>query len=245
MIPPEQIAAIERATASAVAPERVVELPGWLVCLDAGAIGRAKSAVPLTHTLGADRIGEIESLYRDAGRAALFRVAEAEGLGGLRTALAQGGYLASTPTWVATAETRAVMERAPAGPVELAAAPPPGWGQVFMGPGFDPQEGAQRVAALSRSPGAAFAALRAGPEIVAVGVAAFGHGWASVHGMRTKADQRGRGLASLILGALAREALSRGYAQMFLQVEDPNPARALYRRLGFMEQWRYQYWARP
>ena len=43
------IEAIERATLDAVSPERVESLPGWLLPMDSGTVGRARSAVPLSH----------------------------------------------------------------------------------------------------------------------------------------------------------------------------------------------------
>ena len=43
------IEALERATVEAVAPPEVAEIGPWLVPLDDGTIGRAKSAVPLVH----------------------------------------------------------------------------------------------------------------------------------------------------------------------------------------------------
>jgi len=115
---------------------------------------------------------------------------------------------------------------------------------VFMGEGFDPEDGANRVAALRRSPGAVYGAVRLGHRTVAVGVASFGHGWAGVHGMRTALDCRGRGCASQVLAALGRAMAARGVPQVFLQVEEANAARALYRKAGFKEAWRYRYWRR-
>ena len=74
-------------------------------------------------------------------------------------------------------------------------------------------------------------------------MASFSHGWASVHGMRTAQDCRGRGLAQSVLAALADAARAKGYDRMFLQVEAHNAAAlALYRRCGFSLAWTYSYW---
>jgi len=124
--------------------------------------------------------------------------------------------------------------------------PRPAGPEVFLGEGFDPVEGASRVKTLSRAPGSLFASVREDGRTVAAGAAAFGHGWASVHGMRTAQDRRGRGLAGRILAALAQEALKRGHDRIFLQVQADNPAaQALYRRAGFTLAWSYDYWSRP
>ena len=68
--------------------------------------------------------------------------------------------------------------------------------------------------------------MRENGATVAAGAMAFGHGWASVHGMRTEQSQRGRGLAGRVLAGLAQAAL------------------ALYRRAGFETRWQYCYWQR-
>jgi hypothetical protein len=40
---------IERATLQVVVPDEMVCLPGWLVPVFSGTVGRARSAVPLQH----------------------------------------------------------------------------------------------------------------------------------------------------------------------------------------------------
>ena len=114
---------------------------------------------------------------------------------------------------------------------------------MFLGEGFDPIDGASRVRTLSRAPQALFASVREDGRTVAAGMASFSHGWASVHGMRTAQDCRGRGLAGRVLSALADAARSKGYERMFLQVEAHNAAAlALYKRCGFELAWTYAYW---
>ena len=65
---------------------------------------------------------------------------------------------------------------------------------------------------------------------------------AGVHGMRTAPAYRGKGHASAILAALGRAARDRGVTRVFLQVEEANPARRIYRAAGFSPAWRYHYW---
>ena len=135
---------------------------------------------------------------------------------------------------VSAAEPAVVLER-----------PDAAWAGVFTGEGFDPVDGANRVAALTRAVDAVYGAVREGEATLAVGVAAFGHGWGSVHGMRTDKARRGEGLAARVLTGLARAAGERGTPQMFLQVEEANAAaRSLYARAGFSTAWRYFYWSR-
>ena len=116
---------------------------------------------------------------------------------------------------------------------------------MFTGEGFDPADGANRVAALTRSADAVYGGISEGERTIAVGVAAFGHGWASVHGMRTDRARRGEGLAGRVLAGLGAAAQARGIERVFLQVEEGNTgARSLYRGVGFERAWRYLYWSR-
>lgn len=234
---------LERATVVGVAPAKVVEIDGWLAALDGGTIHRAKSAVPLSHAAGPDALSALEAAYWTEGLQPAFRIAEAAGLKGVREALTARGYQGVQPTLVKVgdaARLAAFRDR----PGEVLERPDAAWGEVFMGEGFDPEDGASRVAALSRSPDALYGQVREDDRTVAVGVVTFGHGWAGIHGMRTAQDRRGRGLASQVLTGLGRAIAARGVTRVFLQVEEPNPARSLYRKAGFAEAWRYRYWAR-
>lgn len=237
------VEAMERATVAAVAPPEVLEIGGWLVPLDATTVGRAKSAVPLSHSPGFDVLPEILATYADRGLPAALRIADTPALEGARNYLTKQGFRPSKPTLVKVADV-ATLAAFAEGPVEILDTPDAGFASVFLGEGFDPEDGVQRVRVLKRSPDAAFAAVRDDGRTVAVGAASFGQGWGGIHGMRTALDQRGRGHAGRILAALGREMQARGLARVQLQVEEPNPARSLYRKAGFTAAWRYQYWTR-
>ena len=241
---PADIESLERATVEGVAPASVVEIAGWLVPLDDGAIGRAKSAVPLRHDLDASAIGEIEAAYWTQGLSPAFRIADKPGLRAVRDALATRGYETGKPTVVEVGDVdrlAALRDR----PGDLLTTPDEAWGAVFLGEGFDPADGASRVAALTRSPDALYGCVREDGRTVAVGCVTFGYGWAAIHGMRTDADKRGRGLASQVLAALGRATQARGIDRVFLQVEEGNKdARSLYRKAGFQPAWPYRYWSR-
>jgi len=235
------IAAIERDTVAAVAPPEVLEIGGWLVPLDAGTIGRAKSAVPLRHDLGPEALGEIVDAYRSRGLPPAFRIADVPGLEPVRAALDRWGFTGQQPT---VFKTGSVTELAAfsTDSARILNRPDEAWAAVFLGEGFDPADGAHRVAALTRSPGGVYAAAGADGQTQAVGVMSFGAHWAGIHGMRTAPAHRGRGLASAVLAALGRAAQARGVKDVFLQVEEPNRARRIYRRAGFRPIWRYRYW---
>jgi ribosomal protein S18 acetylase RimI-like enzyme len=247
------IEAIERATLAAVAPQAVEEIDGWLLPFDGGTIGRAKSAVPLRHTLdgasegaGAARLIEaIERRYAAQNQPTMLRLPDRPGFDPFKQILRQRGYQSGRATQVQVGATAKVLQVTDQPHADLDSRPDPAWAALFLGEGFDPVDGASRVLSLSRAAGTLFASVRENGRTVAAGAGAFSHGWASLHGMRTERAKRGRGLAARVLAALAQAALERGAGHMFLQVEQGNlAALALYRRAGFETAWCYDYWSR-
>jgi len=239
----QDIGAIERATLAAVAPQQVSALPGWLLPMDPGTVGRAQSAVPLIHDLAAITPWQaVAERYREAGFRPALRLPEQAAFAPLHAELAGAGWRRTQPTQVQVASLEGLLLADPAG-CELALQPDAAWMAMFLGEGLDPVDGASRSAALARARESRYASLREDGETRACGMACFAEGWLSVHGMRTAAAHRGRGLATRVLAAMAQEARARGIAQVFLQVDGSNtPALSLYRRLGFAEAWTYAYW---
>ena len=241
---PADIESLERATVEGVAPAKIREIPDWVIPLDGGTIGRAKSAAPLRHDVDAAALSEIEATYWTEGLSPAFRIADKPGLRAVQDALATRGYVTGKPTVIEVGDVDR-LARLRDKPGDLLSMPDEAWGQVFLGEGFDPEDGASRVAALSRSPDAMYGCVREDGRTVAVGCVTFGHGWAGIHGMRTNAECRGRGLASQVLAALGRAAQHRGINRVYLQVEEGNKdARSLYRKAGFQPVWPYRYWSR-
>ncbi len=241
------VEAIERATVAAVSPGALEEIPGWLLPFDSGTVGRARSAVPLAH--GAPDwtvLEDIEARYAARAVPVMWRLPNIPAFDAFSALLRARGYEAGKPTHVQTAAVTSVMKVSPGPFAQTALRPDAQWAAVFVGEGFDPVDGASRVATLSRAPDAVFASIRDGDETVAAGMGGFSHGWASVHGMRTAQHCRGRGLAGRLLATLADAAQSRRIERMFLQVEASNAsALALYRRAGFATAWTYSYWKKP
>jgi len=252
---PADVEAIERATVAAVVPDAVEEIAGWLLGFDAGTVGRAKSAAPLSHrpaaAASADGIVDaIVARYAARGLPAVIRLPVVPGLDAVRDALGRRGLRPGPATLVQVARTVDACRMASPDGVHLADRPDAAWTSAFLGEGFDPVDGASRARSLARSTDTMFASVREEPgpgmdAAVAIGAGAvsFGYGWAGIHGMRTARARRGQGIAGRILTALARVASDRGVHRLFLQVEAANaPALALYRRAGFVTAWRYEYW---
>ncbi len=66
--------------------------------------------------------------------------------------------------------------------------------------------------------------------------------WALFGAVEVEPAARRRGLATAVMGALARQAYAEGATAAYLQVEaDNEAARALYDRLGFTDHHGYHY----
>jgi GNAT superfamily N-acetyltransferase len=241
----EDTEALERATLAAVPPQEMVALDGWLVALDPGTVGRAHSAVPTRHVrVRHDLFGAIESRYGAAGLRPSFRIPRVVGCDDVRAALQAGGYAPRQPTLTQTGSAAGLVHVASA-QVRLDSQPPQGWAEVFVGPGFDPVDGASRVAILRRGRESVFATVQLDGVVAAVGSACFSQGWCGIHGMRTAPGARGRGFAGAILAAFGQLARERAVDRVFLQVEEANAtARSVYERAGLGTAWCSDYWRR-
>ncbi|MFC3683549.1 GNAT family N-acetyltransferase [Hydrogenophaga luteola] len=240
------IESIERATLTAVAPERVEALDGWLLPMDHGTVGRAHSAVPLHHEAHPPAlIDTIVQRYRDAGLRPVLRLPDVPEFEPWWPELRAQGFRREQPTLTQTGALDGLLALAPnTDGVSLDPRPDAAWMAMFLGEGLDPVDGASRSKALSRAEGMLFVSLReGGGETLACGAACFAQGWLSMHGLRTAASRRGRGLAGRMIRAMALEAQRRGITRAFLQVDASNePALALYRRAGMTTAWSYAYW---
>jgi len=239
---------IERATIDGVMPQRLEELPGWLLALDRGEVNRAVSAVPLhhaAHTAGV--LASIVERYRSLELRPQFRLADVPGLSALHSELAASGFEPRLPTYMQWIESERIEAHVATGTresaVSLASAPDEGWSEVFHTVALSHGPPSERAARLARATSAAYATLRVDGVPVAVGALTFARGLACVHSMRTVEALRGRGYARSILGAMAHAARQRGVQSLFLQVEEESAAAcALYGKLGFTTLWRYRYW---
>lgn len=238
------IESLERATLDAVAPIALEEVPGWLLPYDQSTVGRAISAVPSIHgnQISTD-IWKIEDRYVARGLKAQFRIAEIPELAELHAALHAAGYRAQKPTLTMTCNAPQWRQEPMPCPVHLSDQPTEEWRSVYLASEFDLVDGANRIKALSRSRSVVYAWAMDPTGPVAAGTASFSHGWASLHGLRTLASARRKGLAKALIYALGEQARKRDLHRFFLQVEEGNiGAIGLYHRLGFEVAWRYHYW---
>lgn len=245
MVSAADIEAIERATLAAVAPERLDELPGWLLPMDPGTVGRAHSAVPLHHQAHPlDALDALVGRYQAAGYPPALRLPEVPAFAPWHQRLRAQGWRRQQPTWTQVGTVQGLLDLpVPGSAAELDDRPDAAWMAMYLGEGLDPVDGASRARVLARAQGLRYASVHQAGHTVACGAASFSHGWLGVHGMRTAAALRGQGLAARVLRAMAGEARRRGIERVFLQVDMHNaPALALYRRAGLAPAWGYAYW---
>jgi predicted GNAT family acetyltransferase len=216
--------------------------------MDAGTVGRAHSAVPLSHafdTAADATVQHILQQYQRHGHTPVFRLPDTALT--LHGSLKKLGFKPHQTTWVQVSN---VADMASLGPLDVpiwqvtvSYQPDAAWQSVFLGPGFDPLDAAARVRNLSRATHSLYLHVMHKGQAVACGAASVSHGWLGVHGMRTAAGHRRQGLAAAILREMASQAMALGLARAFLQVDANNTsALDLYQRIGFRPAWRYAYW---
>lgn len=237
------VESMERATLAAVPPQRTEEADGWLLGLDGGTVGRAHSAVPLSHAPPAPGAWRtIRGRYETAGLQAVARVPRLPSFDAFRGEMVRDGWKVTQPTLTMAGNTDALAGVSDPAGVSIGTSADAGWEALFLGDGFDPVDGASRIAILRRAREGLFARVEVDGQVAAVGFGCFSHGWAGVHGMRTAPAFRGRGFAGNILSALGRKAREKGIQRTILQVEEQNTgAQALYRKAGFSVAWTYEY----
>lgn len=250
VLEPSDIEALERATVQAVSPLKLSEISGWLVPVDTGTVGRARSAVPLCHDApDLALVPEVLRLYKTEHAIPRWRLPDRPAFGALHRDLVRRGFERIQPTWTQVASVASVIAATDGQvlpddmSVTLVPQANPNWIALFLGADFDPVDGAHRANALARAQGTCFASVALNGAVMACGALSLSYGWAGVHGMRTLAAWRGRGLASALLRRMAHQASAAGVNRMFLQVDAGNTAaQSLYRRLGFVTAWEYSYW---
>jgi N-acetylglutamate synthase len=251
----DKVESIEQATLKAVKPEKIESLPGWLVPLDFGNVNRAASAVPLQHQqFNVAQIKPIEGIFGAAGLVSKFRLPLTESAKPFIAHLEAQGYVKTHPTLVQNALVSEVLKNSelsaiaanPSYQTEVAAHPDPDWHLLFDEPGKPDGYGQSRVQVMHRAESARYFSIRHAGQLTACGMAAFDNGWISVHGMRTSASYRRKGLATEVIRSMMLEAKTQAITRTFLQVEAENlGAQAVYSRLGFATVWTYAYWSKP
>jgi GNAT superfamily N-acetyltransferase len=216
------------------------QLGDWLLRAGSGFTGRANSVLVVGNP-GMPLPDAVDAVTRWYGERGLQPCAQ---LPGVQSRAAAGAFAAAG--W--DRDEDVLVLTAPIGPppapdvpVELEPAPDDAWltGYRYRGSALPP--GAVDV--LTNAEDVVFASVRldSGP-LAAVARGVLTDGWLGVTAVTVTEEHRRRGLATAVMAALQGWAAERGAHSVYLQVTAGNaPARALYRRAGFIEHHRYHY----
>jgi ribosomal protein S18 acetylase RimI-like enzyme len=163
-----------------------------------------------------------------------------------RVLLERGWKVRARPVTVMTGDAAGIARPARPAPwtVGLDSEPSDAWLAMYHYLGQETPPVARKL--LTSAPWQAFAVLREGRELLAIGRVAGAGEWAGLTAIEVHPGHRRRGLASAVTAALAGVAAGRGANGLYLQVEDHNTAaRALYRRAGFADHHGYHYRVAP
>jgi GNAT superfamily N-acetyltransferase len=238
------------------APDRE-HLGGWLLRAAGGFTGRANSALtvgdpgmPVPQALAAVRawyatrgLAPTASVVGPAGPA----LPDAAAHDPLGPALAADGWqvLAGAGALVLTAALDPLRDCGPEQPpggltLDLAATPDAGWLGTYRYRGQDLPPHAVEV--LLSAPDQVFCSIRDGARTAAVARGSLAAGWVGVAAVEVAPAYRRRGLARVLLAAIARWGVAAAADRAYLQVGDGNAAAlALYAAAGFAVHHRYDY----
>ncbi|WP_443057020.1 GNAT family N-acetyltransferase [Streptomyces sp. NBC_00669] len=226
---------IEAVASRAWPPVESAPLGGW-VLRAAGGFTRRANSVLLTGDPGmppAEALAAVTRWYQERGLVPLFQVPDSSPY---VVELDRAGWVREADTLVRTAPLAPLTSLAKAAgrPVELSRTPDAAWLASYHRTGELADAALQVVSGgpsvwFATAPGAIGRAVVEGP-------------WALFGAVEVAPDQRRRGLATAVMGALARRAYDEGATAAYLQVEADNAAaRALYDRLGFTDHHGYHY----
>lgn len=218
----------------------------WLLRAANRYTGRANSALPLGDPgVPLDQaVQRVSAWYAERDQTPMIQLygptEEEAYCGELGAALTEAGWRRMRTTLVMTAATDAVL--AATGPASATITPRVDERWVAGATAREQENAATLTAMLDRILDARYVTLGTDRIPDAVGRLALSRGWAGLFGVHVQPDQRRRGHARAVVGALAREAQSAEIRSIYLQVEAANePAVALYSALGFDVHHEYAY----
>jgi ribosomal protein S18 acetylase RimI-like enzyme len=238
---------VEEAGLNASAPPQQLLIDGWLVRFSPGKARRARSinAVASGRLPLADKLALCQRVFDEAGLPMLVRITPFSQPEGLDEQLARIGMRSFERTRVMVNGQPQVLrsEPMPAG-MTLTPIGHEAFAQtigMLRGSSIAQRQAHGQRLVNSPVPFRAHVLKRDG-EVVACGQYAQEGALVGLYDVFTAPSARGQGLARLLCGHLLAQAAARGATTAYLQVDGDNqPARAVYRRLGFADAYTYHY----
>ena len=247
-VDPTLLSRIEDAGLNASAPPQQRWLDGWLVRFSPGKAKRARCINPVAEgrlTVEA-KLGLCRTFYASAGLPLVVRITPFSAPSDIDARLAAAGLQRHDDTRVMVRASLAALPAAEeASSIRIEQLSLRAFAETvgrFRGSTLAEREAhAQR---LSESPVPFFAYVLVDPErgALACGQFALESELVGLYDVYTIAAERSRGLARILCTRLLEEATQRGASVAYLQVDAENePARRVYRRLGFEDAYAYHY----
>ncbi len=243
----EQVMLIEELAANAWPATVQQQLDGWRLRATAGVTRRANSVLargPLPSYPHWPAV--VAEFYARHGLPPRYQISTAAPAG-LDSALHDQGYAAEAPTFVQTAPSQVVIDRAtplPGYALVQQDRLQPDWLAAFLAIGGHPAAKHAAYAGIMRAigPATCFLQVRADNTTVGIGLAVAERGWAGLLDIATAPNRCGRGIGTAIVRALAAWSAAQGAKELYLQVAQENAgALRLYTRLGFRTAYSYHY----
>lgn len=239
---------LARVASRAWRPVESERLGAWELRAASGFTRRANSVLPLGDP-GLPLDGALDAVRRWYGARGLPAYVQtatgAEGTQELLCAeLERRGWVREVTAQVWTGALAPLADRADAEGVVLAGAADEAWLARYQRKGVS--EVALKV--LGSGPSVWFASVPgpAGGAPAAIGRCVVDGRWAGFAAVEVDPAQRRRGLATVVMAALAGRALDEGASAAWLQVEEENAgARALYAGMGFAAHHAYHHYREP
>lgn len=241
------ITKLEELSMNAFPALSTVMLNNWVLRFSKGYSKRANSVNPLTPCSDDETvtIDACELIYNKQGLPTVFKLTESEYGMKLDNYLASRGYTSEARTNVLLKRLDAPAETNSASEVHIEKDLTTKWFNAFTHMNKISEKNKETLWQMFQItiPNTYFASLHENDEIVAVGLGVAQGEYIGMFDIYVKESSRRKGYAEQIMNGLMQSAQADGVLYTYLQVVDANePAKALYKKLGYEKQ--YSYWYR-